>query len=147
MRQHRAYDKAKWHLEEVEKLGLDYLRAYTHAGLVLAWAVDRNLVSEWFKADFKDAMESYKLKALLPSQLLEVCGEVLHSDQLSPHAKQFLDAYYDKGYFKDYLAVVDKGESDYHVEESTNNISNVFNILDQRFQEFTQSLAQAKQSE
>jgi hypothetical protein len=96
------------------------------------------LVSEELKTGFKASLDGYKLKELLPSQLLEACGEVLSSEQFSLPAKQFLDTYYDKGFFPDYLQVVSKGQSDYDVEESKDNISRVFEILDQRFHEFSQ---------
>jgi len=129
------YDRAAWHSEEVRDIGLPPLAAYIHSGMLLGWAVERDLLALPVKEKLAEHIAKFKQQCLSPAELFEVVGGVLEKEYFSASVRRFLDAYYDD-YLKDYRAVVQPGESDYHVEESRTNISNVSSLLDQKFLEF-----------
>jgi hypothetical protein len=136
------YDRAEWHVDEVRQRGLPALAAYIHSGMVLGWAVNNELISLSLNEKFAESIAKFRQNILSPSELFEAVGGVLEKSFFSTTAKEFLDAYYNRDYLKDYIVTVERGESDYHVEESKSNISKINALLDRKFSEFKEEQEQ-----
>lgn len=129
-----SYDRADWHFKSVTEYGLDSLAAYLPGGMLLAWAVGRDLVSSDFAKENESALQQYKNGALSPAALYKATGGILNQKTFNSQANAFL-AHYEEEYLTDYLAVVERGASDYHVEDSPSNFAKVKAIFDKRFEE------------
>jgi hypothetical protein len=112
--------------------------------MLLGWAIERELISLPLKEEYAQPIARFKQHGLSPAQLFEIMGGALHKAWFSEIARKFLDAYYDCDYLTDYLATVQQSESDYHVEESQTNISNINRMLDQKFLEFKRNEEQTR---
>lgn len=130
-----SYDRADWHSKTVEELGLDPLAAYLPGGMLLAWAVERGFLSAELEKEHQTVVQDYKIGLHSPAALYKIFGGVINQGTFSSEGNAFL-GYYEENYLIDYLAAVERGESDYHVEDSRSNFSKVRAILDQRYAEF-----------
>jgi hypothetical protein len=134
-----SYDRAEWHLRAVEELGLDSLSAYLPGGMVLAWAVDRELISSDLQKEMSAHLQQYRSGILSPAALYRAVGGILNKSHFCPDANSFLAFYYEKSYLCDYLDVVERGANDYDVADSQTNYSKVKILLDQKFDKFRTS--------
>ena len=57
-----VYDKAKWHFGGDFPQELDDFQGYVHTGMFLGWLIDKDLVSDEFKADHSVEIEQFKKK-------------------------------------------------------------------------------------
>lgn len=100
-----VFDKAKYHDNSIEELGLDEEQAFVHTGLFFAWLVNNGLMSEFFISETSAEIEKLKNRKISPSAIYMNCDGVLIGDMLSDKGFNFAMRYFDfeKGsYVSDY---------------------------------------------
>lgn len=133
-----AYDKAKYHDETIQTLGLPEEHAYNHTTFFMAWLVKNHLMSEEFEND--GPVNDYRHEKITINKLYEWWDCCLISDMLSLEGNAFAQAYFDfnKGsYLKDYHERLQKNlPSEFHVPYTAENEATIHAVIDQRFKEW-----------
>lgn len=55
-----VFDKAKYHDNSIEQLGLDEEQAFVHTGLFFAWLINNELMSDFFIQEAGSEIEELK---------------------------------------------------------------------------------------
>src|SRR5690349_14029865 len=90
-----VFDKAKYHDNSIEQLGLDEEQSFVHTGLFFAWLVNNGLMSEFFIQEAGRKIEKLKTRKITPSTLYMDCDGVLLGEMLSDQGFQFAIKYFD----------------------------------------------------
>lgn len=137
-----VFDKAKYHLEEVQSIGLPDKQAFVHSGFYYTWIIKNRLFDEGYLEDYEEKLEEIKDKLVTPSQLfLEDEDGVLISEIFNKIGYNFSLFYFDfkKGDFlKDYEFVLCDLEEIgiYSVTDSWQNFKILETVIDKRFKEW-----------
>lgn len=138
-----VFDKGAWHLEEVERRGLDRRQAWVHIGLAFGWLVKRGFVQDWLRAAEPRRFEAFEDERATGRTLLEGLGGALVDDMLTDEGLAFALHYLDPrfgGYIEDYRAFVVAGrDSDYHVPDDPSSALRVATLLDARYEEWREA--------
>jgi len=130
------YDKAKYHQETVNQLGLGEEHAAHHILFLLRWLIENNLMSELFKAEEKPLQEY--LSGTRPLYSLFQWWDCCLADiMLSPEGNEFAMYYFgfdNPIYIGDYISTL-KGKlpSEYYIEFTENNYRKLKPIIDRRY--------------
>lgn len=128
---HDAYDKAKWHYEGDFPRWTRKRRAFVHAGLFLAWLVDRGMASELLSTESAARVAAIRDRRGRPDDLYAEWDGVLASDMLDAEANDFACDYYEQSFLEDYASVfVDAGP--YGVRGSWRDYDRLTPLLDER---------------
>ncbi len=129
-----VFDKAEYHLESVFDAGLDEDHAYVHSGLFLAWLVDNDLVSDFFKEESEDDIQKLKKRESSPCQIFMNWDGVLIGELLNKEGFNFAMYYFDfenGKYLSDYENTLCKDLPDmYHVKDSWENYEKIKVVID-----------------
>ena len=133
-----VHDKAKYHSESVENLGLPEEHAYNHTTFFISWLVKNRLMSDDFEKD--GPVDEYRLGKITINKLYEWWDCCLISDMLSAEGNAFAQAYFDfeKGtYLKDYSKYLQKSSpSEFHVPYTADNETAIHSVIDIRYKEW-----------
>ncbi len=144
-----AYDKAKWHHGSKEWGSRPESQASVHAGLVLAWMIERGLMVRPSSQETADRFDSIRLRYSAPSVLLAAFDDALVDVMFSDVGNAFLREYFDPRvgsgrFFEDYgEEVVGPGRDFYAVVDSWESYPAVERLLDRRFAEWRDGRAHA----
>ncbi len=134
------YDKAKYHLESIEKLGLPEIHAYIHTGLFVGWLVKNSMLSDWFAEECSDEINDFLSKQITAPELFRLWDGALVDDMLSDDGNKFAQSYFEfetGRYLKDYSRHVSSGlQSEFHVEDSWDNFEKASKMIDRRYGEW-----------
>jgi hypothetical protein len=104
-----VFDKAKFHDNSVEQLGLGEEQSFVHTGLFFAWLVNNGLMSDFFIEETgRGEIEKLEDRKISPSTIYMNWDGVLIGEMLSNKGFNFAMSYFDfdKGrYLKDYEKV------------------------------------------
>jgi hypothetical protein len=141
-----VFDKAKWHVNDQFPKDLDQYQSYVHAGLYIAWLIDKDFLETDFKTDNKDAIQKHLTRQTTPVKFYELqLDGVFDAEGLTQEAIKFTADYFDfeKGnYVKDYLATLDPLDSlpsFFHITDSWENYDTLKLVLNRRLTEWRQT--------
>jgi len=138
-----VYDKAKYHFDGDFPDGLSEHQACVHAGMFLAWLVEKDMLSAQLRTDFGGDLARCIKREAKPGETYSILGGALVSDMLSTEGNAFAAAYFDfeRGqYLKDYGKLLASGlASIYHVEDSWENYEKIKGRIQRRYEEWRQS--------
>jgi hypothetical protein len=139
-----VYDKAKYHLESVDDLGLPEEHAFNHTTYFLSWLVKSNLMSEWFCSESADELAKYKAGAASINELYEWWDTCLISDMLGEEGNAFASAYFDferGNCIAGYQATLQRDlPSEFHVPYTAENEALIHAVISGRFMEWKSRL-------
>jgi Histone H1-like nucleoprotein HC2 len=129
------YDDASWHYDGDFPKGLPKQNGATHIGMFLAWAIERDLVSDELCEDAGADIARVKRRKMTGAQfLMTVCDEALSSHDLSAEGNRFAKAYFMKAYMEDYADLFEeKLESLYELADTWKNYDRLRPIIEQRY--------------
>ena len=137
------FDKGAWHLDEVERRGLDRRQAWVHIGLAFGWLVRNGFVQDWLRVAESARFAAFDEGHITGRALLETLGGALVDDMLTDEGLAFAIHYLDPrfgGYIDDYRRYVVGGrDSDYHVPDDDTSDSRVTTLLDARYAEWREA--------
>jgi len=138
-----VYDKAKYHIESVEKFKLPDEHAYNHTTFFMSWLVQNRLMSEWFEEECRSEVASYRDGKISINQLYEYWDTCLISEMLSPEGNAFANDYFnfDRGaYLKDYSKHLQRDlPSEFHVPYTSTNETIAHRFISERYQTWKES--------
>ena len=112
----------------------------THAGMFLAWALLRGLVSEDHAVDFPDQLEQLRSREVTPGEYLMIFDGKFTDEELNDEGNAFASSYFDfeKGqYLGDYEATLTNGlPTLYHVLDTWENFDRLKPVVDTRYAEW-----------
>ena len=132
-----VYDKAKYHLEEVEGFGLPEEHAFHHTTFFFSWLIKNELLSESFCLSISGQVNDYLQGKITINQLYGSLDACLTSDMLNAEGNAFAKAYFDfnKGkYLDDYHQYLQKKlPSEFHVAYTKGNEDTIHAVISDRF--------------
>ncbi len=132
-----VYDKAKYHLESVEKAGLPEEHASNHIVPMLRWLIENELMSEFFVTEGSEPLSHYREGRISIHELFDWWDTCLVSDLLSDRGNAFAMHYfdYDQGeYLSDYQRILQGSlPSEFHVVYSNANYSKLQTVIDEHY--------------
>ena len=135
-----VYDKAKYHDDTIQQLGLPEEHATHHTLFFLRWAVEHDLTSNLFREDGADILARYRGGLASIYELYEWWDNCLVSDMLSDEGNAFAKSYFDfdgGAYLADYARTLQKDlPSEFHVSFNDENYRVMALVLDRRFAEW-----------
>lgn len=135
-----VYDKAKYHYDGEFPKGLPLEKAYVHAGMYLAWAIEHDLFSEELAKDFADILVNLKNRTIAPGEAYGIFGEALVSDMFTVEGNAFTSDYFDFDsgkYLNDYeLMLAAHLPNIYYVEDTWANYDKIKSKIDQRYKQW-----------
>lgn len=140
-----VYDKAKYHHESIEELGLPDEHASNHAVPMLRWLIENQLMSDFFVTECATELSRFRKGKMSIHELYGRWDHCLISDMLSERGNAFAMHYFDfeKGaYLKDYCATL-QGilPSEFHVVYSDENYRRLEPLMDAAYAHWVASVA------
>lgn len=136
-----VYDKAKYHDESVQDLGLPDDHAANHTVFFLRWLIENDMMNAEFMSESGDAYRAGK------SSIHDVYGwwdRCLVSDMLTDEGNAFAQAYFDfqtGKFLEDYEETVGGDlPSIFHVEYTEENYQRLKHVFDARFAQWKKSV-------
>jgi hypothetical protein len=133
-----VFDKAKFHDDSVEQLGLDEEQSFVHTGLFFAWLVTNGLMSQFFIDETEGEIEKLKQRKISPSTLYMNWDGVLLGEMLSDAGYNFALSYFDfeKGtYMSDYEKTFNvNGDQVFTVKDTWDNFDKIRLVIDVAYQ-------------
>ncbi len=132
-----VYDKAKYHFDSVQELGLPDGQAYVHTAFFLGWLMDNDLCSEEFVEDSREQIEAYKRRETTALDVYARWDGCLIDDMLSDRGNAFAQSYFDFStgkYIDDYAELlVRKMKSEFHVPYTWQNQKKIDHRINKRY--------------
>lgn len=100
-----VFDKAKYHSDSVDQLGLEEEQAFVHTGLFVAWLINHNLMSDFFMEETGGEIQQLKSRKISPSTMYMNWDGVFIGEMLNKEGFNFALSYFDfeRGtYMQDY---------------------------------------------
>jgi hypothetical protein len=136
-----VFDKAKYHDNSIEQLGLDEEQAFVHTGLFFAWLVNNGLMSDFFIQEAGSEIEKLKHRKISPSTIYMNWDGVLLGEMLNSKGFNFAMNYFDfdKGtYIKDYENVFSvNAEQFFTVKDNWDNYDKVRPVIDAAYENWS----------
>lgn len=136
-----VFDKAKYHDNSIEQLGLDEEQAFVHTGLFFAWLVNNGLMSDFFCDETRDGIIELKDRKISPSTLYMNWDGVLSGEMLNEKGFNFALNYFDfkKGaYLADYEYVFNvKDGQVFTVRDTWDNYDKIKPLIDEAYKEWS----------
>ena len=138
-----AYDKAKYHSETIEELGLPPHNASLLDVFFLSWLIKRGLTSGEFESAHSRELKRYRKDQLsIQDFYYERCDGCLVSDMLNDEGNAFATAYFDfqhGNYLADYEKHLQKDlPSAFHVTYTQENERRFHAVIDARYAQWKQ---------
>ena len=135
-----VFDKAKYHDNSIEQLGLDEEQSFVHTGLFFAWLVNNGLMSEFFIHETGSEIEKLKARKITPSTLYMKWDGVLLGEMLSDQGFQFAIKYFDFDngtYLADYENVFNvTGDQIFTVKDTWDNYLKIKPAIDAAYEKW-----------
>jgi hypothetical protein len=132
-----VYDKAKYHVESIEELGLPDEHAENHTVFFLRWLMENDLMSDEFMAESTDVLTRYQEGRASIHDIYRSWDTCLIDDMLSERGNAFARHYFDfaqGSYLTDYAQVLQKSlPSEFHVAYSEENYHVLRERIDERY--------------
>lgn len=139
-----VYDKAKYHSESVDLLGLSEEHAANHTVVFLRWLIENNLMSQEFNEGSGDMLAKFRAGKATIHQVYGWWDWCLIDDMLSDEGNAFAMHYFDfdKGkYLQDYMELLQgKLPSEFHVDYNESNYQRMKEVIDRRYAEWKKSM-------
>lgn len=136
----KLVDKAKWHLEEVDELGLPEEHAGHHIAYFLRWLEERGLVSAWFREEKAEELAAiHEGRLSWPKFLMDFLVGCLTDEMVTAEGNAFGAAYYgERGRFwNDYGSAVSDGKQNILcVPFTEENYAKLRTVFDRRLGEW-----------
>ena len=136
-----VFDKAKFHDNSVEQLGLDEEQSFVHTGLFFAWLVNNGLMSDFFIKETGREIENLKNRTISPSTIYMNWDGVLLGEMLSDKGFNFAMSYFDfdKGvYIKDYEKIFNvTGDRFFTVKDTWANYDKIRPTIDEAYRKWS----------
>jgi len=136
-----VFDKAKWHFDGDFPKELNIYQAYVHTGFFIGWLVIKDLISEEFKVESRDAIQRFLNKEITCVQLFdEQLDGVFSSNEVNDKGYSFTKSYFEfenGNYLNDYeMALASDFPSLYYVQDTWDNFEKICSIIEKGYQEF-----------
>ena len=135
-----VYDKAKYHEDTIQELGLPAEHAANHTVFFLRWLIEHALMSESFETGSAQVLAAFRAGDASIHELYEWWDSCLVDDMLSDEGNTFAQAYFDfeRGqYLQDYARVLQGTlPSEFHVPWSEANYQTIRAVIDRRYEEW-----------
>jgi hypothetical protein len=136
-----VYDKADYHADAVDDLGLPHAHAVHHTAFFLAWLLRNGLMDPRTLAQAKRELARHRSGALsMPDLLLQRWDGVLHSGMLGERGNAFARHYFDfaRGAYHADLAGHLQAQlpTPYHVAYTAQNEATIHAVIDERYREW-----------
>ena len=135
-----VFDKAKYHDNSIEQLGLDEEQTFVHTGLFFAWLVDKGLMSDFFIEETGSEIEKVKNRSISPSTIYMNWDGVLLGEMLSNKGFNFALSYFDfdRGtYMADYEKVFNvTGDQVFTVKNTWDNYDKIKPVIDAAYEKW-----------
>ena len=134
-----VFDKAKYHIESVESDKLQDSQAFVHTAFFIVWCIEKELINDQFKQQFKNQIEKIKSKQVSPTKLYQDMDGVFIGGILTLEGYNFAMKYFHLSngqYLKDYEKLnflTRKNKSIYGVEDNWLNYEIVRELLDKKY--------------
>ena len=134
------YDHPEYHWSNEFPEDVSENNAMTHMGFFFAWALLRDLVSDFHREE-EDSAEPLKLVAnrqMSPREyVITFCDSQFTNEDFTDTGNALVDHYYIKSYFDDFCKTFEGAfETIYHVEDTWENADKIVPVLDKRFGEW-----------
>ena len=135
--EHVVYDKAKYHDETIDELGLPEEHAANHTAFFLRWLIEHSLVSAFFESESAQILSAFRAGQASIHAVYDWWDRCLIDDMLSDEGNAFAQAYFDfeRGeYLKDYARVLQRDlPSEFHVPYTEANYQTLRAVIDSRY--------------
>ena len=134
-----VFDKAKYHLESVESDYLADTQAFVHTAFFIVWCVEKDLINDKFKLQFKNQIDKIKSRQFSPTILYQNMDGVFIGGILTLEGYNFAMQYFHLSnghYLKDYeklKSLTRKSKSIYGIEDTWSNYDIVSELLDNKY--------------
>jgi hypothetical protein len=137
------YDDASWHYGGTFPADLPESAAATHIGMYVTWALLRGMAGEVHDED-ESAISDLVARTVTPGEfLIDCCDEKFSEYDLDDEGNAFTQIYYggdSPAYFQDLEQIAKDLPTTYHLPDSWEVFDKFAPILDQRFQDWKESL-------
>lgn len=137
-----VFDKAKFHDNSIQQLGLDEEQSFVHTGLFFAWLVNNELMSNFFVEEAGNEIKKLKARKISPSKIYMNWDGVLLGEMLNDKGFNFALSYFDfeKGnYIADYENVFNvTGDQVFTVKDTWDNYDKIRPVIDEAFKKWSQ---------
>jgi hypothetical protein len=137
MEEPHVYDKAKYHYESIEQLGLSEEHASNHTVFFLRWLIDNELMNEWFVEETGKLLKEFRKGKATIHDVYESWDCCLIDDMLSEEGNTFALAYFEfetGQYIHDYSKTLQqKLPTEFHVDYTEENYQRLKRVIDQRY--------------
>ena len=136
------YDAASWHYESDEyPQDLPPDAAFTHLGMYLGWAIERDMISDTLKKHFADVIKNFRRREVLPSELFRTCCiDEFTREHLNDPGNAFTKKYYNPGwkyyYHTDFHTLSCNEISGFYMPDTWENYERVKALIDKRYEEW-----------
>jgi hypothetical protein len=138
-----VYDKAKYHDDTINELGLPEEHAANHTAFFLRWLIERSLMSNFFETEGADVVKAFRNGQASIHDVYDWWDRCLIDEMLSDEGNAFAQSYFDfeRGeYMKDYARVLQRDlPSEFHVPFTEANYQAIRGVIDVRYAAWTQS--------
>jgi hypothetical protein len=132
-----VYDKAKYHDDTIDELGLPEAHAANHTVFFLRWLIERSLVSDMFETEGADVLGAFRVGKASIHDVYDWWDRCLVDDMLSDDGNAFARSYFDfeRGdYLEDYVRVLQRDlPSEFHVPFTEENYRAIAATIDARY--------------
>jgi hypothetical protein len=136
-----VFDKAKYHDNSVEQLGLSEQQSFVHTGLFFAWLVNNGLMSDFFIEETGGEIEKLKTRKISPSALYMHWDGALIGELLNDNGFNFAMSYFDfdKGtYMEDYEKTFNvTGDQVFTVKDTWDNYDKIKPMIDVAYKKWS----------
>ncbi len=134
-----VYDKAKYHHETIEQLGLSQKHAANHTVFFLRWLIEQDLMAKSFVEE-EEILEKFRAGSSSIHKVYEWWDCCLTDDMLSEEGNKFARHYFDFDngkYLQDYIETLQGSlPSEFHIDYTEENYQRMKEVIDRRYKEW-----------
>jgi hypothetical protein len=132
-----VYDKAKYHDESIEQLGLPEEHAENHTAFFLRWLIDNGLMSDFFLQESVEVLDCWRVGEATIHDVYRHWDSCLIEDMLSETGNAYAAEYFDfesGAYLADYAQLLQRDlPTEFHVVYDEANYQRLRVRLDSRY--------------
>ncbi len=132
-----VYDKAKYHDESIDQLGLPEEHAENHTVFFLRWLIEHGLMSDFFLQESADVLACWRDGEATIHDVYRHWDSCLVEDMLSETANAYAADYFDfetGTYLADYAELLQRDlPTEFHVVYNEDNYRRLCERLDARY--------------
>ena len=134
------YDHANYHWDNKFPKDVSEDNAMTHMGFFFAWALSRDLVSDFHREeeDSSGPLALVHNRKMSPRDyVIQFCDSQFTNEDFAESGNEFVDHYYIDNLFDDYCKVFEGSvETIYHVSDTWDNADKMVPVLDERYEQW-----------